>query len=147
MPRRKHGGGGKPVRKWLSTRQQTVQVLRRSELNITREIEHIREHALRGEGRIVAVRALVLFCAPSGDAWILDPEDDLALCLMEGGRRRDVRIEEDATQFVIEWGGHYDLSGGVFTTVDADGIARAWPGYPVDDIRKAIRTSRLTWRH
>jgi len=42
---------------------------------------------------------LVFFSTETGDAWLLDPEDRMALCLAKEGSRLPVQIVETATRY------------------------------------------------
>ena len=54
--------------------------------DIHSEISHITQLALAAESRIVTVGELVFFSTRTRDAWLLDAEDNYAICLCrEGG--------------------------------------------------------------
>ena len=59
------------------------QVLRGEGISVCREAEYIVENAQRGEAKVVSLGKLLFFSTTEGDAWILDPEDNLALRLAE----------------------------------------------------------------
>src|SRR5438874_12834137 len=50
-------------------------------------VRYIQRRAADRDGRIVAIGQLVLFSTKTGDAWLLDPTDQLAARLARGGRR------------------------------------------------------------
>ena len=91
---------------------------------------------------MVTLGQLVFFSTQTGDAWLLDPEDRLALRLANSGDRLPVQIVETATRFAIEWNASYTLEDDAFIVTDALG-ARAILGYPIADLlvaeRRAIR--------
>ena len=83
---------------------------------------------------------LVFFSTATGDAWMLDPQDGLALKLAEAGNRNPAKIVETANRFTIEWTASYHLDGDVFVTMDGSG-QRAIFGYPVQEVALAQRRS------
>src|SRR5207249_7293080 len=83
-----------------------------------REIDYILRRAEQFESRVVTLDQLVFFSTVTGDAWMLDPEDGLALRLAEAGERRPARIVETATRYGIEWTASYSLDGDAFVKTD-----------------------------
>jgi hypothetical protein len=82
---------------------------------------------------------LVLF-ASQGDAWLLDPEDNLAMCLMFRGQKMEREFRDSARQIGIAWDGPFRLDGDGFA-VDTEHPAigtRVILGYPLDDLRPHI---------
>ena len=49
------------------------------------EVRYIQRRAADRHGRVVAVGQLVLFSTETGDAWLLDPSDQLAARLARDG--------------------------------------------------------------
>jgi hypothetical protein len=119
-----------------STRRQ---VLRREEISIGREASYIIESAQRGEIKVVTLGKLLFFSTAEGDAWVLDPEDNLALRLAEQGERLPYRIMETATSLAVEWNAHYALSDSGFVVQDRDGKVTVFHTYPVHHIRDGER--------
>ena len=72
--------------------------------------------------------------------WMLDPADHLALCLAKGGEPLPAEIVETADNFSIEWNASYALNGEIFQIVEGSGRVTGIVGYPVDQIRRAIRS-------
>ena len=54
----------------------------------------------------------------TGDAWLLDPSDQLAARLARDGDPEPVHIEENDTSFVIDWKGNYRIEGPAFIYSD-----------------------------
>lgn len=78
----------------------------------------------------------VLF-ASQGDAWLLDPEENLALCLMFRGQKMTRVFRDSARQIEIAWDGEFRLDGDGFavkTEHEAIG-ARVILGYPLAELR------------
>ena len=117
----------------------TRQVLRGEEFSVGGEARRIVESAQRGEAKVVTLGKLVFFSTAEGDAWILDPEDNLALWLVEQGEPLPYRIMETATSFAIEWNAQYALSDSDFAVQDQDGKVTVFPAYPVQQIRDGER--------
>jgi hypothetical protein len=62
----------------------------------------------------------VLFSTETGDAWLLDPADHLAVRLARDGDPEDVYFEETGTNFAIGWKGNYQIDGDTFVFIDRD---------------------------
>ena len=105
---------------------------------VLREVDYIVARAAESDARVVTLGQLVFFSTQTGDAWLLDPEDHLALRLATEGGRLPVQIVETATRFAIQWNANYTFEDDAFVVDDASGI-RAIIGYPVADLRVAER--------
>lgn len=113
-------------------------VVSRVEPNINGEADYIISKAQIHASRIVRLGPLVFFSTHTGDAWILDPEDNLALCLARGGDRQAFSILETQTDFQIAWEAEYHIDGEAFTLYTNDGRAKTILGYPTREIESAI---------
>ena len=69
------------------------------------EVHYILGRAAEHDGRVVTIGQLVLFSTETGDAWLLDPSDQLAARLARDGDPEPFHIEENETTFTIEWKG------------------------------------------
>ncbi len=109
------------------------------EASILREVDYIVQRAREGDSRCVTLGSLVLFSTESGDAWLLDPEDSLALCLARDGHAEPVHIMETDANFSIEWDRIFSMDDECFTTVEKKtGRVATILGYPTEAIREAI---------
>ena len=89
------------------------------------------EHALR----IVTLPQLLLFSTETGDAWLLEPSDQLATPLARDGDPLPVHIEETDKNFTIGWSGQYRIDGRVFIYQEkGSGRVRTILGYPTRKI-------------
>ena len=105
---------------------------------LLREVDYIVGRAAESDARVVTLGQLVFFSTETGDAWLLDPEDHLALCLAQSGSRLPAQIVETATRFAIEWHASYRFEDDAFIVTDGSGV-RAILGYPMVDLRAAER--------
>lgn len=81
------------------------------------EIRYIQRRAAEHDGRFVTVGPLALFSTDTGDAWLLDAEDHLA-----------VRLARDGDP---GWQGKYRIDGDAFVYMDRDsGRVITVLGYP-----------------
>ncbi len=85
---------------------------------VLREVDYIVERAARCDPRFVTLGQLLFFSTDTGDAWMLDPEDHLALCLAKAGSRVAVQIVETVTRYAIEWTASYRFEGDAFVVTD-----------------------------
>jgi hypothetical protein len=120
-----------------------AQILPITDVSITREAQYITDRAIECDSRIVTLGPLVLFSTETGDGWMLDPVDHLAVCLARDGSRLPVGIDETDESFAIEWTHAYQIDGELMTFVDPSGNAQMMWGYPTREIEQAIR--RAQW--
>jgi hypothetical protein len=86
-------------------------------------------------GREISIGQLILFSSKSGDAWLLDPSDQLAARLARDGDAEPIHIDETDTTFAIGWNGHYRIEGPAFIYVDRDtGRTSTILGYPTHQL-------------
>ena len=99
------------------------------------EIRYITRRAAEHDGRVVTIGQLTLFSSETGDAWIIDRDDHLALRLASQGDPEPFHIEETETSFAIDWKGHYRIEGAAFVYTDRDtGRTTTVIGYPTDKL-------------
>lgn len=89
-------------------------------LRLAEEVRYIQHRAAEHDGRWVTLGPLVLFSTDSGDAWLLDPSDRLAVRLAREGDPEPIHIEETETRFAIGWTGHSDIAGPAFVSTDGE---------------------------
>jgi hypothetical protein len=100
-------------------------------LRLVDEVRYIQRRAADHDGRIVTIGQLVLFSTDTGDAWLLDPSDQLAARLARDGDPEPIRIEENDTAFAIDWKGLYRIDGSAFVYIDREtGNLTTIHGYP-----------------
>jgi hypothetical protein len=108
--------------------------LSRKQFSITKEIDYIISKAQDFDSRVVRLGRLILFSAESGDAWILDPDEKLALCLVREGEKEDFQVVETSNSFQIGWEVQYIIDNEKFLAISADGRMRLIFGYPTTEI-------------
>ena len=96
------------------------QWLTREDFVLADEVDYIQRQAAQHVGRVVAVGRLVLFSTETGDAWLLDPCDQLAARIASDGDPELISIEETDINFTIGWKGHYRIEGGAFIYTDRE---------------------------
>src|SRR5271166_5559907 len=97
------------------------------------EVRYIIRRAANHDGRVVTIGQLTLFSSETGDAWIIDRDDRLALRLASQGDPEPFRIEETDTSFAIDWTGYYRIEGAAFAYWDRDtGRTTTVLGYPTN---------------
>jgi hypothetical protein len=110
--------------------------------SITEEAEYIGARAVAEDARIVSLPPLVFFSTTTGDAWILDAEDNLALQLVAAKTRLPAAITETPERFAIEWPGTFRIDGDAMIFTEKTGRVRTIVGYPTDQIREALARAR-----
>ncbi len=111
----------------------------RDKIRVAGEADYIIRKAQEGDARVVTLGNIVFFSTDTGDAWMLDPEDNFALCLLRDGVKQDYTILETDSSFQIGWNARYEIRGNAFIVASADGRVRTIIGYPTDEIAQAIR--------
>ncbi|MFM9964044.1 MAG: hypothetical protein ACKV2Q_22810 [Planctomycetaceae bacterium] len=130
-------------RKAAKKRDRVAEAARRlmvshTDVSIQREVAHIIDRATQRDSRVVVIGELVLFSTARGDAWLLDTDDQTAVCLARAGESQGARIVETPTQFAIEWEGTYTIVGDVFRVRYRSGTLSSIAGYPMAEIQRAI---------
>jgi len=95
------------------------------------EVRYVQRRAAEHDSRIVSIGQVVLFSSESGDAWMLDPSEQLAVRLASDGHPEPVHIEDTETTFTVAWTGQYRIVGPAFLYTDRDSRpATPLFGYP-----------------
>src|SRR5258706_8649512 len=101
--------GRKPIRRGPGKR-----IVEGKSFRLADEVRYIQRRAADYDGRIVTIGQLVLFSTQTGDAWLLDPADQLAARLARDGQSEPIHIEETDTTFAIGWKGRYRINEPAF---------------------------------
>jgi hypothetical protein len=122
----------------------TERVLSRQQASLHKEVDYILQHARAGDSRVVGFGQLLFFSTGTRDAWMLDWEDELAICLMKDGVLQSCELGETDRKFAIKWQGRYHIQGDFFSYIDNMRPTRAQiiHGYPTDVILKTIERLR-----
>jgi hypothetical protein len=95
------------------------------------EVHYMQRRAAEHASRIVTIGQLLLFSTETGDAWLLDPSDQLAAPLARDGDPFSVQINDTDTRFTVAWKGRYQIDGAAFVYADNEsGSIRTILGYP-----------------
>lgn len=118
-----------------SKRSPGRRIVEGARFRLAEEVRSITRRAAAHEGRVVTIGQLTLFSTATGDAWIIDRDDHLALRLARDGDPEPFHIEETETSFAIDWKGHYRIEGAAFVYSDRDsGRTTAILGYPTNKL-------------
>jgi hypothetical protein len=100
------------------------------QFRLAQEIKYIQRRAAEYDARFVSVGPLVFFSTQTGDAWMLDPSDQLAARLARDGDPEPIDFQETDTNFAIGWKGNYHIEGRAFVYADREsGRVTAILGY------------------
>jgi hypothetical protein len=112
------------------------------------EVDQILKAEVNGEivvimtgPEITAEGPLVLFSTGVGDAWLVDPDDNSAACLMWQGKKRPIPVRDLEDMIEIDWDGDFELNGQfvMFSCPEIPEIGqRAVGGYPIEPIRDVL---------
>lgn len=118
---------------------------------ILAEIEAIIRAEMAGQIRIVQTgpeattqQPFILFSTGMGDAWMIEPLEDRAVCLVWRGERQSPHIVDLPTRIEIEWDGTFELRGDFFvvSTDHPEIRSRAIAGFPLDRLRPYLDAAR-----
>jgi hypothetical protein len=102
------------------------------------DVGYIQNKAAEHDGRVVTLGQLILFSTDTGDAWLLDVTDQLAVRLARDGDPEPIHLEETDTSFAIGWKGRYHIEGPAFIYTDRDtGRVTTVLGDPTQTIARA----------
>jgi hypothetical protein len=73
------------------------------------EVRYILGRAAEHDGRVITIGQIILFSAETGDAWLIEPSNQLATQLARDGDPEPFHIEENETTFTIDWKGRYRI--------------------------------------
>ena len=105
------------------------------QFRLAQEIKYIQRRAAEYDARFVSVGPLAFFSTQTGDAWVLDPSDQLAARLARDGDPEPIDFQETDTNFAIGWKGNYHIEGRAFVYADREsGRVTAILGYPTAKI-------------
>jgi hypothetical protein len=82
------------------------------------EVRYIQRRAAEHDSRIVSIGQVVLFSSESGDAWMLEPSEYLAVRLASDGHPEPIHIEDTETTFTVAWTGQCRIMGPAFLYTD-----------------------------
>lgn len=105
----------------MNSNKARAHALRGEEVNFTEEARRIQSKALGGQACVVRLGQVVFFSSESGDAWMLDPEDGYAVCLVRDFELRHIPIQETPAKLAIEWNADYKIEGEGFTVMERRG--------------------------
>jgi len=111
------------------------QIVDGAKFRLREEIRYVQKRAAANDSRVITLPQLLLFSTETGDAWLLDPADHLAVPVAQGGDPLPLHLEETDKNVTIEWMGTYHIDGPVFVYTEKDsGRVRTILGYPTRHI-------------
>lgn len=120
------------------SQKSSAKILRQNEFSLKKEANYIVRQAQLRDARVVQIGPLVFFSTETGDAWLLDPQDGLSLCLAESGERQSYVISETGANFTIEWNSEFYIGNNTFTVSYPSGKVKTITGYPLEALLKSI---------
>jgi hypothetical protein len=101
-------------RKKSKTPRPKKKKLNREKISVLGETNYIISRAQHYDSRVVSLGSLIFFSTETGDSWMLDYNEGLALCLARDGEKQPFRIVETPDKFAIEWNATYQIEGEIF---------------------------------
>lgn len=111
------------------------QVVDGASFRLMDEVCYIQGRAAEQDSRVITLPQRLLFSTETGDAWLLEPADHLAVPLARDGDPLPAYIEETDKNFTIGWTGTYRIDGQAFVYSERNsGRVRTILGYPTRHI-------------
>ncbi|MDK9709303.1 MAG: hypothetical protein OEL83_19880 [Desulforhopalus sp.] len=79
----------------------------------------------------------IMFSSLSGEAWLLDQRENLALRIADHSIPLQYRIEETKTKLFIEWTERYQISDGAFIAIRGEKQS-VFLDYPVSELTNLL---------
>ena len=128
-------GEGNTVKGQKIRRDSGKQIVEGAKFRLRDEIRYLQKRAAENDSRVITLPHLLLFSTETGDAWLLDPADHLAVPVAQGGDPLPVHVEETAKNFTIAWAGTYRIDGPAFVYTEKDSRRiRTILGYPTEHL-------------
>ena len=107
------------------------------DFRLAKEIKYIQRQAAEHDGCFVTIGPLAFFSTETGDAWMLEPSNQLAARLARDGDPEPIDFEETDTNYAIGWKGNYRIEGRAFLYIER----KSWRiitilGYPTAEIAR-----------
>jgi hypothetical protein len=100
------GKGRKPIKPGAGQR-----IVDGKNFRLADEVRYILGRAAEHDGRVITIGQIILFSTETGDAWLIEPSDQLAARLARDGDPEPFHIEENETTFTIDWKGRIASRG------------------------------------
>jgi hypothetical protein len=108
-------------------------------LHVADEVRYIQKKAANHDSRVIGLGQLILFSTETGDAWLLDVSDQLAVRVARDGSPEPIQLEESDSNFAIGWKGNYRIHGPAFIYIEREtGRVTTILGYPTQAIAEAV---------
>lgn len=111
------------------------------DMNINEMVKDMINSAINGEEKIESLGNFIFFSTHSGEAWMLDHRESLALRLADGYEPLSYTIMETDKQFYVEWKEKFDIVDGTFIAIN-NGKQSMFFDYPVVKLRYLIDSLR-----
>ena len=116
-------------------RGEGIQWIRSKDMSVAHEVEYIQSKAAERTICIVGIGPVIAFSSESGDAWLLDPANHLAVPVARDGEIEPISILETDKTFAIPWKGSYQIDGELFIYLDRESTCVvSIHGYPTAQI-------------
>jgi hypothetical protein len=118
--------------------------------SIREQCEAIIAAEMHGEVKVITTQdgkacpPFVLFSTGIGDAWLLEPNEYLAMCLVWQGEQQTNGLSDDPDRIQVAWDGMYELLGDFFNVESNHPVigSRAIAGYPISEIRRLLNQAQ-----
>ena len=119
-------------------RGKASRVIDGKDFRLAEEIRYIQDKAAEHDLRMVTIGQFNLFSTETGDAWLLDVTDKLAVRLARDGDPEPIHLEETDTSFAIAWKGQFRIENHAFVYSDREtGRVTTILSYPTNKIAEA----------
>lgn len=113
----------------------------REEMNMTKRAKTIISHAENGRQEIDIIGNFIFLSTRSGEAWMLDHRENLALRLADEYQPLKYKIIETDDRFFVEWTEKFQLLDDAFLAI-SDSKKSLFTDYPVRELQILINYLR-----
>ena len=113
----------------------------KEEMNMTKRAKTIISHAEKGDQSIDFIGNFIFLSTISGEAWMLDHRENLALRLADRYKPLQYRIIETDDRFHVEWTERFQIIDDVFWAV-SNSKQSFFTDYPVQELKALINHLR-----
>lgn len=112
-------------------------------MNVKQKVAEYVAYAKNGHENFEIFGKFVLFSSSSGEAWLLDPNEKLALRLVDNFEQLQFTIEETTTKFYVEWPERYQIQDGTFIALRGEKQTK-FSNYPAAELNTLFAQIQMT---
>lgn len=110
---------------------------RKRTINVSKKISEYIELGKNGYPKLERWGNFIFLSTSSGEAWLLQIKEHLALRLVDRSEALPINIVENRHEFGVEWTDQFIINGTVFMAT-RDGVVSSFYDYPIAQIQSLM---------